>query len=332
MQNSIKSLVCFLSWSILTVGLPAPAMLNAQTPAQTVAPNNSALQTDAKNAFAQGRSLLKRGDAEQALIALEQSLKLYTSANDAKGIAASRDALGDLYSRQGQYNVAGNHYQEANKSFTAAEDSYNANLMLAKTGDMFFRAGMVNESRDAYSKMTVPKIDISTTGKIKQAIQKADKVVALVNKGREVAASGLSAGTVNKATQFAADVKTAVDEERAAYRQFIIYSIYELGMGRLNYANNQLDAARTHFNNAHAAADNPFYSRFGQARRWRVASRTSLGDIALLQGRYSDALKLYNSASDGARKDNRADLRWPAQRGTGKSKCLMSRQHCWNIL
>jgi len=324
MKNSIKSLVYFLSWSILTVGLPAPATLNAQTPGQTVAPNNAAPQTEAKAAFAQGRALLKRGDAEQALIALEQSLKLYTSANDAKGIAASRDALGELYSRQGQYNVAGNHYQEANKSFTAAEDSYNANLMLAKTGDMFFRAGMINEARDAYSKMTVPKIDISTTGKIKQVIQKADKVMTLVNKGREVAASGLSPGTVNKATQFAADVKTAVDEERAAYRQFIIYSIYELGMGRLNYANNQLDAAKTHFNNAHSAADNTFYGRFGQARRWRVASRTSLGDIALLQGRYSDALKLYTSASDGARKDNRADLRWPAQRGIGKAKWLQA--------
>jgi CHAT domain-containing protein len=172
--------------------------------------------------------------------------------------------------------------------------------------------------------MTVPKIDTGTVGKIKQTMKLINKGTNLVNKGVDVARSGLRAETVGKAAALAADVKGTIDEEREAYRQFIIFSIYELGLGRLDYANNQLDSAKTHFSNALSASDNPVYGKFGQSRRWRVASRTSLGDIALQQNRLSDAIKHYNSASDGARKDKRADLRWPALRGIGKSKWLLA--------
>ncbi|MBA3804577.1 MAG: CHAT domain-containing protein [Acidobacteria bacterium] len=82
---------------------------------------------------------------------------------------------------------------------------------------------------------------------------------------------------------------------------------------------NQLDSAKTHFDNALSAADSPIYGKFGQSRRWRVAARTSLGDVALGQSRYADAIKLFTQAADGARKDNRPDLMWPAQRGMGRS-------------
>lgn len=324
MKSLTKPFVYFLSFLIITAGLQAPARLNAQTPSQPAAPNVAPLQASGRAALVQGRSLLKRGNAEQALISLEQALKHYTQANDAKGSAATRDALGDLYGRQGQYDVARNHYQEATKSFVVAGDQYNANLMLAKTGDMLARAGRVAEARDAYSQMTVPKIDTSTLGKVKQTMKMIEKGRDLVNKGADVARSGLRAETVGKATALAADVKGTVDEERAIYRQYIIYSIYELGLGRLDYANNQLDGAKTHFSSALSAADNPFYGKFGQSRRWRVASRTSLGDIALQQNRLPDAIKHYTSASDGARKDKRADLRWPALRGIGKSKWLQA--------
>ncbi len=324
MKSFTKLFVYFLSYIIIIAGLQAPLRLNAQTPGQPTSPNAAPLQASGRAALVQGRSLLKRSNAEQALISLEQALKFYTQANDAKGSAATRDALGDLYSRQGQYDVARNHYQEATKSFAAANDSYNANLMLAKTGDMLARAGRNSEARDAYAQMTVPKIDTSTVGKINQTLKMIEKGRDLVNKGADVARSGLRAETVGKATALAADVKGTIDEERAAYRQFIIYSIYELGLGRLDYANNQLDGAKTHFSSALSAADNPFYGKFGQSRRWRVASRTSLGDIALQQGRVPEAIKLYVAASDGARKDKRADLRWPALRGIGKSKWLQA--------
>lgn len=322
MKSLTKPFVYFLSYVIIFAGFQSPLALNAQTPATPSPPNAAVPQ--GKAALVQGRALLKRGNAEQALGLLEQALKLYTQANDVKGVAFSSDALGDLYSRQGQYNVALTHYQKASESFTSGGDTYNANLMLAKTGDMFYHAGQSAEARDAYSRMTVPKIDTSTKGKLIQVIKKADKVIDLVNKGRDVAAGGVNAATVGKAASFAADVKGTIDQERKAYREYIIYSIYELGMGRLDYGNNQLDSAKTHFGNALAAADNTFYGKFGQALRWRVASRTSLGDIAVKQSRYPDAIKLYNAASDGARKDKRPDLRWPALRGIGRSKWLLA--------
>lgn len=326
MKSLAKPLVYFLSCATFAAGLQAPAKINAQTlnnPASIVV---ALPQSDGRAALAQGRAFLKRGNSEQALVALEQALKLYTSANDAKGIAASRDALGDLYSRQGQYNVALTHYQKANESFAAASDSYNANLMLAKTGDMFYRSGNVSEARNAYTRMTVTKPDTSAMGTAKQAQNKVSKGTSLFGKARGIATGTPSAATVGDAASLGADVKNTIDQEREAYRQYIIYSIYELGLGRLDYSNNQLDSAKTHFTDALAAADNPLYGKFGQARRWRIASRTSLGDIALQQGRYPDAIKLYTAATEGARKDNRADLRWPAQRGIGKSKWMLASQ------
>ena len=272
----------------------------------------------------EGRALLKRGNAEQALVQLEQALKLYTQANDAKGIAATRDALGDLYSSQGQYNVALNHYQEANKSFTVANDTYNSNLMLAKVGDMAYRVDNNEEARKAYAQMNVPKIDTSAAGTTRVAQKKASKGASIFGKARGTASGGPSLSTAIDAASLGADVKNTIDQERQTYRNYILYSIYELGLGRLDYANKQFDSAKMHFTNAFLAADNPIYGRFAQARRWRVASRTSLGDIAVQQGRYPDAIKLYTAATDGAQKDNRADLKWPAQRGIGKAKWLQA--------
>jgi CHAT domain-containing protein len=268
--------------------------------------------------------MLRRGEAELALGPFEKALKIFTNAKDAKGIAISHDGLGDLYSVQGQYAVAVGHYQKANEAFLSVNDAYNANLMLASTGDMFCRAGKYAEAREVYGRMTVPKIDTSVMGKVNQVLDKVGKAKVLVDKGRAVAAAGLNLDTANKVTALAADAKTAVDQERESYRQYIVFSIYELGMGRLDYASLQLESAKAHFGKAHAAADNPIYGKFGQSRRWRVAARTSLGDIALQQNKYAEAVKQYSSASDGARKDNRADLRWPAQRGVGRSKWLQA--------
>jgi tetratricopeptide (TPR) repeat protein len=64
----------------------------------------------ATEALRQGRVLLKRGRADQALPLLENALRLYTAANAPRGEAAAHDALGDLYSRQGQYARALDHF------------------------------------------------------------------------------------------------------------------------------------------------------------------------------------------------------------------------------
>jgi CHAT domain-containing protein/tetratricopeptide (TPR) repeat protein len=291
--------------------------LNAQVTRERGPLASLAPQADqARAALEQGRRLLKRGAADQALGQLEQALKLYQQANDAKGTAIASDALGDLYSRQGQYEVALKHYQQARTSYTSASDAYNANLMLAKTGDMYYRAGNINEARSAYSQMSVTKPD---TNAARDVQQKASKGRSLFGRARDIASSGPSVSTASSAAAVGADVANTIKEEREKYRQFILYAIYETGIGRADYLSNQLDSAKTHFDNALSAADSPIYGKFGQSRRWRVAARTSLGDVALGQSRYADAIKLYTAAADGARKDNRPDLMWPAQRGMGRS-------------
>src|ERR1044072_9451758 len=75
-------------------------------------------QTDsAHDALDEGRKLLKRGHADQALFKLQLALKLYTSASRASGIAKTHNELVDLYLRQGQYTVALDHYKKAFEGF-----------------------------------------------------------------------------------------------------------------------------------------------------------------------------------------------------------------------
>src|SRR5207248_11097508 len=76
-----------------------------------------------------------------------------------------------------------------------------------------------------------------------------------------------------------------------------------------------------HFQNALDAGNGalPVIAKLGQTRRFRAAARTSLGDVALKEGRYKDAAKLFGDAADGAKDDKRLDLMWPAQRGRARA-------------
>src|SRR5256714_1510642 len=147
-------------------------------------------QTDASTSLSRGRSLLKQGHADQALPLLQSALSSFTQSNDARGIAAAEDALGDLYLIQGQYRVALDHYKSAYQSFTVAagkdqtnstaansvasragstasaatqtaestlDNGFNANLMLAKIGDTNYRLRQMSEASTAYFMMNVKK-------------------------------------------------------------------------------------------------------------------------------------------------------------------------------
>src|ERR1043166_9880585 len=79
-------------------------------------------QTDsASSALHEGRRLLKRGRADLALVQLRNALNLYTAAKNSSGVAATHNELGDLYLRQGQYQVALDHYQKAFDGFFAGD-------------------------------------------------------------------------------------------------------------------------------------------------------------------------------------------------------------------
>lgn len=307
-------------------------------------------QADPSSALSTGRSLLKQGHADQALNHLQTALTLYTQANNQRGIAATRDALGDLYLLQGQYKVALEHFEKAYEAFSAAaikdqqtqavtstvasqagattsaaaetaastaDNGFNANLMLAKIGDTSFRLGDMSKAGTAYARMTVKKPE-SAAAKATRRFGGLGGIVGSISTGRADIAT-----PVSSAIGFL-EVKKEMDE----YRVAIVYMTYELGTGRIAFANNDLLTAKKHFENAMNAGGGslPIVAKLGQTRRFRTAARTGLGDVALKESRYKDAAKLYEAAQKGADEDKRLDLMWPAQRGRGRSLWLQAAQ------
>ena len=307
-------------------------------------------QTDSASALSRGRALLKQGHADQALSYLQNALSLYTQANNQRGIAASRDALGDLYLIQGQYSVALGHYQKAYEAFviasgkdqknqavtntvasqagattaaaaetagSTADNGFNANLMLAKIGDTNYRLGQLTSASASYGRITVKKPE-SAAAKATRRFGGLGGIIGSVSTGKVDIAAPAS-GAIGLL-----ETKKEMDE----YRVAIVFMTYELGMGRIAFANNDLELARKHFQNALDAGGGslPIIAKLGQTRRFRIAARTSLGDVALKQGRYKDAAKLFDTAADGAKDDKRLDLMWPAQRGRGRSLWLQAAQ------
>jgi len=288
--------------------------------------------------------LLRQGHADQALGYLETALNSFTQKNDPRGIAATEDAFGDLYMIQGQYKVALDHYQKAYQAFGTArgqdeksaaaansasgltgsstasaatqtatstlDNGFNANLMLAKIGDTNYRLGKISEASSAYLMMNVKKPE----GVAAKATRRFGGLGGIV--------SSISTGNVSVATPTSSaigllEIKKELDE----YRVAIVYMTFELGTGRIAFANNEMETARKHFQNALDAGNGglPGVANMGQTRRFRTAARTSLGDVALREGRFKDAAKMFTDAASGAKKDNRLDLMWPAQRGLGRS-------------
>jgi len=325
------------SLSLVAVLLLAPVFsARAQQPDQ------------ASTALHEGRRLLKRGQADKALIQLKNALNLYTAAKNNSGMAAAHNELGDLYLRQGQYQVALDHYQKAFDGFIAGDpkkeavtsgvasaaapaavttaasaaaavgdDRYNANLMLAKMGDVNFRLGETADSKAAYGRMVVKKPE-GAAAKAGRRFGGLSAITGAISTGRVEVSAPTSALTV------ALEAKKELDE----YRVSIVYASYELGMGRLAYADGDLEGAGKHFSNALEAAGSTIagIAKLGQVRRFRAAARTSLGDVALRQGKFKDATKFYNDAKKGAQEDKRLDLMWPAQRGLGRSLWLQAAQ------
>jgi len=322
----------FTRKSAVSVLLASALLIVPITNARANTPASSPQQTDqAGAALREGRRLLKRGRADQALVQLRNALNLYTAAKNNSGMAAAHNEIGDLYLRQGQYQVALDNYQKALDGFMAfdakkeavnaavglGDDKYNANLMLAKIGDVNFRLGKTAEASAAYGRMIVKKPEGA-----------ASKVGRRFG-GLSAIAGGISTGSVSvaaptSALTLALEAKKELDE----YRVSIVYSSYELGMGRLDYAAGNLEGAKKHFDNALQAAGSSIagIAKLGQVRRFRAASRTSLGDVALQQGKFKDATKFYNDAKKGAQDDKRLDLMWPAQRGLGRSLWLQAAQ------
>lgn len=306
-------------------------------------------QNDPAAALNRGRTLLRQGHADQALGYLETALNLYTQTNNSRGVAATEDGFGDLYMIQGQYKVALDHYQKAYQAFVTArgqdeksqgaanalagqagstagaaaetatslsDNGFNANLMLAKIGDTNYRLGRMSEASSAYSMISVKKPE-TVAQKTKSRFGLPS--ITSITSGRP----SVSAPSTSGASGLL-EIKKELDNYRAA----IVSMTYEVGTGRIAFANNEMESARKHFQNALDASNGSLagLAKLGQTRRFRAAARTSLGDVALREGRYKDAAKLFTDAAAGAQKDERLDLMWPAKRGLGRSLWMQGKR------
>jgi tetratricopeptide (TPR) repeat protein len=306
----------------------------------------------AASALQEGRRLLKRGKADQALGLLQTALNLYTATNNKRGIAAAHNELGDLYLRQGQNKTALDHYQQAydalngalgqeqknaaaagtaarmvpstkageavDTAASASDTGFNAKLLLAKIGDTNYQLGELGNAAASYGLMN-PKKPESAAKKAGGMFGKLAPSVILGN-ATDSAAIGSAAGAVGGAL--------VAKNELEQYRTSIVYMTYELGMGRIAFAENDLETASKHFQNAEDAGKGalPMIANLGQTRRFRTAARTNLADVALRQLDYKNSFKLYEQAAKGAKDDKRLDLMWPAQLGMGRSQWAQAGQ------
>ncbi|MCA1632936.1 MAG: tetratricopeptide repeat protein [Acidobacteria bacterium] len=337
----------FVGSLILCGMLPGASASRAHVDAPPLRPSPPSPAPQAGGAAAvtereQGRALLRQGKAAEALVHLERALKQFRQAADKPGEASALDLLGELYERQGRYDIALKHFEGAYDIYAAMalsesrqsnlvgalstqEGTYNANLMLAKTGEMYYRRGDINKARAAFSRMRVTKPETNmlkaAQGGKADAQSKKSVIGGFGSRMRGVLSGQPSISTPGAAVGVIADTAGAIKGPFNAYRETVIYVTHELGMGRVDYFNNQLDTAKKHFENVLAATVGslPVIGKLGQTRRYRTAARTALGDVAFRQSRFADAVKLYNEAAKGARDDARLDLAWPAQHGTGRS-------------
>ena len=341
MRSATKLVQKFLCAGLLVTQTLSVQLLMPRFTVGTELPQQA---SQADTALQQGRQLLKRGHADQALGYLNTALDLYTTAKSKRGVAAAQNELGDLYLRQGQDKIALDHYQKAYEAFTgahledqkteavagnaasrvagstagaltdtaasASDNGFNANLILAKIGDTNSRLGRMSDASAAYGRMQVKKPE-SVASRTTRRFGGLGGVLG-----------GISTGKVEIAAPTSAVIGVLeAKKELDLYRDAIVYSSYELGMGRVNYFNNDLEGAKKHFQNALEATGASLASvaKLGQTRRFRAAARTGLADVMLRQGKYKDAAKLYEDAAKGAKDDKRLDLMWPAQRGMGRS-------------
>jgi CHAT domain-containing protein len=346
-NERVRGFVALLLSTALLLGLAAAVFSHG-----TFIPT-AVQQTDqAGTALQEGRRLLKRGKADQALVQLQTALNLYTSANNRKGIAAAQNELGDLYLRQGQNKTALEHYQRAYDALTgalikeqqetaaagtaarmvpsskageavdtassASDTGFNAKLLLAKIGDTNYQLGQLPAAAASYSLMN-PKKPESAAKKAGGIFGKMAPSIVLGN-ATDSAAIGSAAGAVGGAL--------VAKNELEQYRTSIVYMTYELGMGRIAFAENDLETARKHFQDAADTSKGalPMIANLGQTRRFRTAARTNLADVAFRQLNYKDSVKLYEQAAKGAKDDKRLDLMWPAQRGMGRSQWALAGQ------
>src|SRR4051794_36842814 len=125
MRSITRALALALVVSMFLCAVPSGASralvsVSASTSVAPVAPPDPVQAGDAASEREQGRALLHRGKAAEALIHLERALKAFQQSGSKSGEASTRDLLGELYERQGRYDAALENYKAAHDLYIAA--------------------------------------------------------------------------------------------------------------------------------------------------------------------------------------------------------------------
>lgn len=341
MKIKRRGLASIALLAVFASALPAPFLTVPTVTAQIVNPAQAAAGIEALRL---GRALLKRGQADQALLQFTTALQAFQQVKRPKGVAAANDALGDLYLQQGQYKIALRYYRDAYDSFNQAkaqqgvaenavgfpDNEYNASLMLAKIGQANLQAGDIAGASSAFGQMYAAKPDPTRLANInKSDVVPSKPSVGGILGGSRPSLGGLLGGGKPKAptVNVPTNIGGALGKTRAFveyYRQTVIYSTRQLGAGRIAYLKKDYDTANKSFNEALGSVSLPLIDSLSQMRRVRAAARNALGDVALQQNKPKDAVKFYQEALKGAQADKRLDLTWPAQRGLARSQWLLA--------
>jgi len=301
---------------------------------------------------------IETGETSKVLAELEQLIQQFRAKGDVGHEAEGHRALGDAYANQGDVftSLAADRYQQALALFrqaaipgatrglnAAAAMAFNAQLTLAKIGDLHRRLGHYEEAERVYGQIAPdkPKIDVFeaqykahqrlNTARSKPANTKnqaqgtARRLGGLFSRKPSLSTLGQASSEVEIAKSTATDVvETATGVVEDLHRANLLlkgYILSDISLGRIAVLRNNETTAQERFESAlnFATRFPPVFGKSAAARRFQIMALTDLGDLAFRQKRYPDAAKQYEAARLRAEEAHRLDLSWPAAYGLGRT-------------
>lgn len=303
---------------------------------------------------------IESGDSGKALTELEQLIQQFRAKGDLRHEAEAQRALGDAYANQGDIfaSLAEKRYQQSLALFrqaailgastglnAAAAMAYNAQLTLAKLGDLHRKLGRFEEAERFYSQIAPdqPKIDAyeaqynrmnlarSKPANTKnQAQGTARRLGGLFSRKPSLTTLGQASSEVDIAKSTTTDaLASATGVVADLHRANLLlkgYILSDISLGRIAVLRNNETTAQERFQSAlnFATRFPPVFGKSTAAKRFQVMALTDLGDLAFRQKRYTDAAKHYEAARLRAKEANRLDLSWPAAYGLGRTLQALS--------
>jgi CHAT domain-containing protein/tetratricopeptide (TPR) repeat protein len=315
-----------------------------------------------RNILKKGLRSLEQGHTGESMQVLRQASEKCQIEKDLQCEAEAHRGMGDAYARQGaifvpnaaeQYNQAVDLFRKKassmplNKPIPIAEMKFNAQMTLAKLGDLYYKQKNYEESEKYYNQIAPekPKLDATETNKeIQKGKDVKNKPAQTKNRAESVgrnlggiftrkpslSTAGDVSSTADSAVYTAKDaektVKGVVEDVHQANLSLKSYCLSDISLGRVALARGMEPVAQERFDSALKFATRypPFFGKNPTSQRFQIIILTDQGDLALKQQKLADAADKYQAARERARSAQRPDLSWPASRGLGKAQWALA--------